>query len=99
MATTYIGLSKTYQEQLLGLIEQNQKLAVDSVTAWAKATQPYARDMTVPAGADLPAARELLEDNFTFAQKLLSAQHSYWNAVLAAAEPALPKTKAAPAAK
>ena len=32
--TTYLELSKTYQEQVLGLIEQSQKLAVESVSAW-----------------------------------------------------------------
>ena len=41
--TTYLELSKTYQEQVLGMIEQSQKLTVDSVSAWAKAAQPLAK--------------------------------------------------------
>ena len=36
--TSYLELSKTYQDQVLGLIEQSQKLAVESVSAWTKAT-------------------------------------------------------------
>ena len=90
--STYLDVSKTYQEQLLGMIEQSQKLAVDSVSAWAKAAKPLAKAAPVaPAveGAVLP--KELLDNSYGFAAKLLEAQHEYFSAVLAAAEPAVPK--------
>ena len=93
---SYLELSKTYQEQVLGLIEQSQKLAVESVSAWTKAVQPVAKNApAVPAG--VPTPKEIVDNQYAFAAKLLDAQHEYFTAVLTAAAPALPK--AAPAAK
>jgi hypothetical protein len=102
--TTYLELTKTYQDQVLGLIEQNQKLAVESVTAWAKAAQPLVKGAPAPAVAPIagvPTPKELVDSTYGFATKLLDAQHQYFTAVLAAAEPALPvapKVPATPAA-
>jgi hypothetical protein len=90
--STYLDVSKTYQEQLLSMIEQSQKLAVDSVSAWAKAAKPLAK--TAPAAPAVEGAvspKELLDNSYGFAAKLLEAQHEYLSAVLAAAEPAVPK--------
>jgi hypothetical protein len=96
--STYLDLSKTYQDQVLGLIEQSQKLTVDSVSAWAKATQPIAKAAPVtPAIPGISSPKELIDNAYGFATKLLTAQHQYMSAVLAAAEPAVPKTP--PAAK
>jgi hypothetical protein len=96
--STYLDLSKTYQDQVLGLIEQSQKLTVDSVSAWAKATQPIAKAAPVtPAIPGVSSPKELIDNAYGFATKLLAAQHQYMSAVLAAAEPAVPK--ATPAAK
>jgi hypothetical protein len=98
LMSTYLDLSKTYQEQLLGMIEQSQKLTVDSVSAWAKAAQPLAKAAPVtPAVPGVVSPRELIDNSYAFATKLLHAQHEYMSAVLAAAEPAVPK--ATPAAK
>ena len=96
MTNTYLELSKTYQEQVLGMIEQNQKLTVDSVSAWAKAAQPLAK--AAPATPAIPGAsspKELIDNSFGFAAKLLNAQHEYLAAVLAAAEPGVAKTQSA----
>ena len=100
MASTpsYLELSKTYQDQVIGLIEQSQKLAVDGVAAWAKAAQPFSK--TIPAApvgpvAGLPTPKDVVDNAHAFTVKLLAAQHDYWTAVLTAAEPALPKTPAA----
>jgi hypothetical protein len=94
---TYLELSKTYQEQVLGLIEQSQKLAVESVSAWTKAVQPLAKNAPAVPVAGLPTPKEIVDNQYGFAAKLLEAQHEYFTAVLNAAAPALPKT--APAAK
>jgi hypothetical protein len=100
--TSYLELSKSYQDQVLGMIEQSQKIAVETVGAWAKAaqpytaaTQPYAKAAT-PA-VDVPSPKELVDNAFGFAEKLLAAQHEFMAAVITAAEPATPK--ATPAAK
>jgi hypothetical protein len=93
--TTYLELSKTYQEQVLSMIEQNQKVTVDSVSAWAKATQPLAK--TTPGATAIPGVstpKELVDNAFGFATKLMSVQHQYLTEVFAAAEPAMPKASA-----
>ena len=95
--TSYLELSKTYQDQVLGLIEQSQKLAVDSVSAWTKAVQPLAKNAPATPVAGAPSPKELVDNQYGFATKLLEAQHEYFSAVLAAAAPALPK--AAPVTK
>jgi hypothetical protein len=90
--STYLDVSKTYQEQLLSMIEQSQKLAVDSVSAWAKAAKPLAKAApAAPAVEGAVSPKELLDNSYGFAAKLLEAQHEYLSAVLAAAEPAVPK--------
>jgi hypothetical protein len=94
MAPTYLELSKVYQDQVLALIEQSQKLAVQNAQAWAKAARPYAKDVPAPEGVDFPAPKELVDNAFGFAAKLVEAQHSYWSAVAGAVEPGLPKAKA-----
>jgi hypothetical protein len=94
MAPTYLELSKVYQDQVLALIEQSQKLAVQNAQAWAKAAQPYAKDVPAPEGVDVPAPKELIDNAFGFAAKLVEAQHSYWSAVAGAVAPGLPKAKA-----
>jgi hypothetical protein len=98
LMSTYLDLSKTYQEQLLGMIEQSQKLTVESVSAWAKAAQPLAKAAPVtPAVPGIVSPKELIDNSYAFVTKLLHAQHEYMSAVLTAAEPAVPK--ATPAAK
>lgn len=90
--TTYLELSKTYQDQVLSMIEQSQKVTIDSVSTWAKATQPLAK--STPAAAAIPGVsspQELVDNAFGFATKLLNAQHEYLTEVFAAAEPAMPK--------
>jgi hypothetical protein len=96
LMSTYLDVSKTYQEQLLGMIEQSQKLTVDSVSAWAKAAQPLAKAAPVtPAVPGVVSPKELLDNSYGFATKLLHVQHEYLSAVLAAAEPVVPKATAA----
>ncbi len=98
MATTYLELSQAYQTQVLDFMAQSQKIAVENATAWAKATAPFAKDIPAPAGVDMPAPKELVDNAFGFAEKLVAAQHAYWTTVTGAVEPALPKVKT-PAAK
>ena len=70
--STYLDLSKTYQEQVLGMIEQSQKLTVDSVSAWAKAAQPLAKAApATPAVAGVRLAQGALDNSYGFATKLL----------------------------
>ncbi len=80
-----------------GLIEQSQKLAVESVSAWTKAVQPLAKNAPAAPIAGVPSPKEIVDNQYAFAAKLLEAQHEYFTAVLTAAAPVLPKT--APAAK
>jgi hypothetical protein len=98
LMSTYLDLSKTYQEQLLDMIEQSRKLTVEGVSAWAKAAQPLAKAApATPAFEGAVSPKELLDNSYGFATKLLQAQHEYLSAVLAAAQPAVPKPT--PAAK
>jgi len=93
LMSTYLDLSKTYQEQVLGMIGQSQKLTVESVSAWAKAAQPLAKAAPVtPAIPGIVSPKELIDNSYAFATKLLHAQHEYMSAVLTAAEPVVPKT-------
>jgi hypothetical protein len=96
-APSYLELSKTYQDQVLSLMEQSQKLAVESVSAWTKAVQPLAKNAPAAPVAGLPTPKEIVDNQYAFAAKLLEAQHEYLSAVLTAAAPVLPK--AAPVAK
>jgi len=94
---SYLELSKNYQDQVLSLIEQSQKLAVESVSAWTKAVQPLAKNAPATPVAGVPSPKEIVDNQYAFAAKLLDAQHEYFTAVLTAAAPVLPKT--APAAR
>jgi hypothetical protein len=94
--TTYLELSKTYQDQVLSMIEQSQKVTIDSVSTLAKTTQPLVKATPVAAAIPgVPSPQELIDNAFGFATKLLTAQHEYLTEVFAAAEPAMPKAPAA----
>ena len=94
--TSYLELSKTYQEQVLGLIEQSQKLAVESVSAWTKAVQPLAKNAPGRPGRRRPVAEGARRQPYGFATKLLEAQHEYFTAVFAAAAPVMPEGRLRP---
>jgi hypothetical protein len=102
MPTTLIDLSKQAQDQILEAVKQSQKATVEAVEIWAKSVEPFVAAAPAvplaPGVAGLPTPKDLVASWYGFAGKLLDAQSAYWQSVITAAEPALPKVeKAAPA--
>lgn len=100
---TLVELTKQAQDQILEAVQQSQKASVEAVAIWAKSVEPFvASAPAVPAppyASALPEPKEVVASWFGFAQKLLDAQGSYWQSVIAAAEPAFPKVERSGAPK
>lgn len=95
-ATDY---STQAQDQLLSTIRQTQEAVVKAVESWASAVSklPSVPSVKLPYAEELPSAEDVLETGFSFAQKLLDAQHEFALNLLKAAAPAVAKDE--PAAK
>ena len=92
--TSPIDYAKTAQDQTLAALRQSQTLAIDAVSAWAKAVEKSTAQLpAIPVIEGLPTYEELIASSFDFAGELLAVQRQFAEKLVAAAAPAV-KTKA-----
>lgn len=87
------------EDQVLETVRQSQEAVVKAVKTWADAGKNIVPDLPpVPFADQLPAATDVVENWFAFADRLLATQREFTVAVLDAARPVLAKeTPAKPA--
>ena len=76
-------ITKTVEEQVLGVLAIAQEAVVDGVHRVAEAVDPILSDVPRPYAAE---AAELVDDAFTFAEKLLHTSHEFVGRLLDATE-------------
>ena len=83
-----MDLLKDAQDKALGAIEQANGLAVQAVRQGISTIEGYIPDLSwLPIPATAPQPKELVDNGFDFAQKLLKAQRAYVNDLLKAVAP------------
>jgi hypothetical protein len=88
------------EDQVLETVKQTQDAVVKAVQSWAEAGKNIVPDLPpLPFSDQLPAANELVENAFAFADRLLKAQRDFAVAVIEAARPVLGEKNGAPAVK
>ena len=87
-------ITKTVEEQVLGALSMAQEAVVDGVQKVAEAVDPVIPDVPRPFAAE---AAQLLDEAFTFAEKLLHNSHEFVGRLLDATDTATtaPAPKAA----
>jgi hypothetical protein len=91
-------VTKNTQEQFLAAFKQSQKVVVDAVGAWAKVAEAAVPAVPVPSA--LPKPKDVVENTFDYAEKLLKAQRDFAKEIFTAAAPVLEKSeKPTPTAK
>ena len=76
-------ITKTVEEQVLGALAIAQEAVVDGVQRVAEAVDPVLPDVPRPFASE---AAELLDEAFTFAEKLLHSSHEFVGRLLEAAD-------------
>ena|SRR5205085_6093905 len=87
-------ITKTVEEQVLGALAIAQEAVVDGVHRVAEAVDPVLPDVPRPFAAE---AAELLDDAFTFAEKLLHNGHEFVGRLIEASDTTTASPKPAPA--
>lgn len=78
------------EDQVLETVKQTQDAVLKAVQTWAEAGKNIVPELPpLPFSDQLPAASEIVENAFAFADRLLKAQREFANAVLEAAKPVL----------
>ena len=85
-------ITKTVEEQVLGALAIAQEAVVDGVHRVAEAVDPVIPDVPRPFAAE---AAELLDEAFTFAEKLLHNSHEFVGRLLEASDTTNGKAAAA----
>lgn len=84
-ATDMIG---SLEDQVLDAVRQSQDAVVKAVRTWADAGKNLVPELpALPFADQLPSAKELLEQAFDFADRLLATQREFASAVYEAAKP------------
>jgi hypothetical protein len=92
MPTAVIERITEVQDKVLELYESAQKPAVEAVRKGVEALERYVpRLPTDKLGEHLPTAREVVDNQFAFAEKLLRSSHEFVGSLLEAAEPVTDK--------
>jgi hypothetical protein len=86
------------EDQVLESVKQTQDAVVKAVQTWAEAGKSLVPELPpLPFSDQLPAASEIVENAFAFADRLLKVQREFTNAVLEAAKPVLATKNGSPA--
>jgi cell division septum initiation protein DivIVA len=86
------------EDQVLETVKQTQDAVLKAVQTWAEAGKNIVPELPpLPFSDQLPAAHEIVENAFQFADRLLKAQREFANAVLEAAKPVLATKNGSPA--
>jgi hypothetical protein len=89
-------ITKTVEEQVLGALSIAQEAVVDGVQRVAEAVEPVIPDVPRPFASE---AAQLLDEAFTFAEKLLHNSHEFVGRLLDATDTtAKPSAASKPAA-
>ena len=92
MATTYTKTLAKAGDRVLGTVTDAQSTIVQAVATVSDAAASYLPDLPLPTiPAQVPTARELLEQSFSFAEKALKAQKTYALGLIDALEPVASK--------
>jgi hypothetical protein len=88
--TTTTEMFSGYEDQVLEGVRPSQETVVKAVGTWAEATKNLIPELpSLPFADQIPAASELVERYFHFAEALLGAQKKYAGAVIQAVQPVL----------
>ena len=85
-------ITKNVEEQVLGVLAIAQETVVDGVKQFAEAVDPIIPDVPRPFASE---AAELVDEAFTFAEKLLHNSHEFVGRLLEASDTTNGKTTAA----
>ena len=85
-------ITKTVEEQVLGALSMAQEAVVDGVQKVAEAVDPVIPDVPRPFAAE---AAQLLDEAFTFAEKLLHSSHEFVGRLLEASATTAPAAASA----
>ena len=88
-------ITKTVEEQVLGALSIAEEAVIDGVQKVAEAVDPVIPDVPRPFASE---AAELLDEAFTFAEKLLHNSHEFVGRLLDAADNPSATASAKPAA-
>lgn len=91
-------INQKVQEQTLNVVREAQNATVDAVTTWAETVNKFAvelpdfaKDYEVPGLAEItkqfPAAADVAESAFDFAQQILDSQRDFAQRLVEAAKP------------
>jgi hypothetical protein len=85
------------EDQVLETVKQTQEAVVKAVQTWAEAGKNIVPELPpLPFSDQLPAASEIVENAFAFADRLLKAQREFATAVIEAAKPVLGEKNGGP---
>ena len=85
-------ITKTAEEQVIGYLAIAQEVVVDGVHRVSEAVQPVLPDVPRPFAAE---AAGLLDEAFTFAEKLLQSGHQFATRLIEASDTSKPDIKPA----
>jgi hypothetical protein len=100
MSATLPEISKKYEERILEGLKTGQEAVVATAGAWAKPIQqlvPSGPRLSLPK--ELPTTQETVDNAFAFSIRILEAQRSFAQDLLATASPVLKKLTGHVAAK
>lgn len=90
MASPVIDYTISAQDKTLSALRQSQAAVIDVVETWAKAVEGSVQDLpAVPVASSLPSLEEIIQTNFDFAGRVLSAQREFAQKLVSAAAPAI----------
>ncbi|WP_396909256.1 hypothetical protein [Mycolicibacterium sp.] len=92
-------IGQKVQEQALDTVRKTQDAVIEAVTAWTETANKltaqlpdFAKEYKVPEFADFtkqfPAAADVIDSNFDFAQRILNNQRDFAQRIVAATKPA-----------
>ena len=89
---TATDMITSLEDQVLETVKQGQEAVVKAVHTWADASRNLIPDLPpLPFADQLPATSEIVENVFSFADRLLDSQREFAAAILDAARPMLAK--------
>jgi hypothetical protein len=95
--SNYSKLATETTDQFLATLAEGQENFLKSLSTFSSWV-PASPTAPPPAFSGLPTAQEIVEANFTFAQKLLRQQQDFTQRLIAATELTTPNTSARSAA-
>ncbi len=86
-------VGREMQEEFLKTVRRSQEFMLDAIRTWAEAVQsitPNLPAVHLPFADKLPKPKDVVDNTYDFAQKLLASQRKFAEDVLKAAAPLAP---------